>query len=436
LLLPSLTREIVERIIRLALVEKDPEVVRILLAADRLPAAGKVVRALWKAGLPLGSDAARHVDFADDELLRFAENGGPAMLEDLLNAAETKVANERFSGFAQLRDTGRFLARIAFGAFPGALRERAFSQLQHAGVWDPFSSGGIGELFGGPKQFAQAILEALEQPEPGELLRRLLEQLRKRWEAVAPVFVEDHHLLKRVADQLAELARGQASSVPSREAAAKLLVVAAVTYPDTALPPLAALLRDRGSRYELRDVPGDLLAGYEEMRPLLVHQRKSAVALADALAEMCAAAGAAGCEPQPLELLLKLVGDHDELRPAIAKRLGSLLEDRESCTDAVTSALDDLSVAVAPAATPSAAAELDHLPLLPSDPLKSLDEYVAFMKSLGASADPSSVMAAHGMDQEGFIACLTHWNALLAGDDRLALRYAALMRDLTDEPIG
>jgi hypothetical protein len=181
------------------------------------------------------------------------------------------------------------------------------------------------------------------------------------------------------------------------------------------------------------------------MGPLLSGARQLAAALADALAGMCADSGSSGCEAPALQLLVKLVGDHGALRASVSKRMAQLLADREWCDGAVRSALDDLADAlakeIAPGAqsrqdadeTPSTDLDLDYLVLLPSDPLKTLAEYVAFMKALGGSGDPASVMAAHGMDQEGFVACVSRWSAVLASDDRLPLRYAELMRQKADE---
>jgi hypothetical protein len=70
----------------------------------------------------------------------------------------------------------------------------------------------------------------------------------------------------------------------------------------------------------------------------------------------------------------------------------------------------------------------DHAVLLPVCPLRTLAEYVAFLRALSATADPQSVLAAHGMpNQQAFTSVLLKWSQLLAADNALALRYAELM---------
>ncbi len=428
LLAASLNETMVERLVKLGTAEKDAGLFRILLGADSLPLAREVVRAILKAGLfvPLSNsllDAARHVDFTDEELVRLVWKTDTAVIENLVYIAGKKI-EAGTSEPGQLRDAGRFLARVAFSDLAGEVRERAYAKLEYGRVWDLFSPGGIRELFGGGKRFAAAILEGLEQQEPSGLRRTLLEKLSEQWAEVAEAFAEDSSELRRLVRVVAGLASGEESVC--RSEATRLLVTVAVTSPAAALPAVITLLRERGSKWECREVPEWLLAGYGTLAPRLAHARPLAAELADVLAGMLPESSA----KPALDLLVRLIRDQPALREPVKKKLGPLLDELDDIASALgyEGPCDADSRQQEEERFSAPDAHLDHVVVLPEAPLKSLAEYVAFLKAMGESGDPSSVMKAHGITQEDFVACVSAWGEALANDDKLALRYGQLVQ--------
>jgi len=439
LLLPNLTEETVCRLIRIGKAEPDAELFRLLLSVERLPAAREVVRTIVKSGLldPLSDAlwrAGQHLDFGDDELLRLAEKGGHKVATELVALAEGRLDTEGCP-----RPAARFLVRAAFSAMPGEIRDRARSKVCER-VWDLLDAAAMDDLFGDRKHFALIILDGLEQSEPSQVLWRTLESLDVRWAEVAEAFTEDRSIFRRFVRAVGRIADGQLGAARlCRAPAAKLLVTLAVADPDTALPAVASLLKEHGSDYECRDVPAWLLEGYRTIAPRV--GRALAADLADALTGL--SFDSSNSIPAA-ELLTRLVTDHAALRTPVARCVAKVLDDREWIDTMLRPALDALAEALGGSRTatqekadeeqaapaPAAGLEyLDHVVIVAEGSLATLSEYAAFMKALGKSSDPLSLMSAHGLNQETFVACISRWGEALASNDALALRYAQLMQD-------
>jgi hypothetical protein len=73
---------------------------------------------------------------------------------------------------------------------------------------------------------------------------------------------------------------------------------------------------------------------------------------------------------------------------------------------------------------------LDHLVILPEAPLKTLAEYVAFLRAMSTAADPTAVMASHGMTANPFTECMSLWGNLICSSNEIALRYGQLVSGL------
>ena len=431
LLCTDLTEEMVDRLVRVGCAEKDPEVFRPLLAAKHLPAAREVMRAILEAGLSTElADALRHaagrVEFGDSELLRLAEERGAEAIGTLLDLAAAKIKSERCSGPAPPGDAGRFLAGIAFCGHSADLRARAYSELRGSGGWVIFTAAAIREVFDGPRHFTQAILSALRKPEPREMVQHLLEELSERWAEVAGSFTADRHTLADLVDCAARLAREDSESTMCREASGRLLATLAMARPKLAMPHLSALLRERGRKYEHRHIPDWLLAAYDSFVTELKSSRKIAADFADALAGI-----ASGGSDPAVKLLGRLAADFSSLEDFIAARLGPAPDDFPagfsggSSSEAAAGDVND---------EPGPATEMDDAVLMPDASLKTLAEYVAFMKAMELSRNPISFLASRGITPESFAASISAWSDLLGKDNRLALRYVELMRPEAEPP--
>jgi hypothetical protein len=153
--------------------------------------------------------------------------------------------------------------------------------------------------------------------------------------------------------------------------------------------------------------------------------RRLAVQLADALAGV-----ASGGSDPALNLLNRLADEDPALREFISARLGPAPDDfLAGFADGSSSEPADGDVSEEPEPHND---DLDHAVLMPAAPLKTLAEYVSFMKAMAQSENPLSVMARHGMTQESFVTCVSAWGDALGKDNRLALRYVELMRPETE----
>jgi hypothetical protein len=267
----------------------------------------------------------------------------------------------------------------------------------------------------------------------------LLEKLTGRWAELAEVLTEDRATVKQLANALGD----SASSDPRwRAESAKLLVKMAVSCPKEALPAVSKLLRECGLQWGCWDIPGDLLAEYSALAGRIRGQEALAEELASALTTMLSEVTFEQRYVPAIELLTKLAKDHPALRKGIAAGTTSIINDREWGDRDLKPPLDSLAEAVgfeekreeeaevvpAPPETPPIAPEVwDHLVMLPEAPLKTLAEYVAFLKAMNKTKDPMAVITSHGMTVESFGECVSQWGEVISGNDALAVRYGQLV---------
>jgi hypothetical protein len=216
----------------------------------------------------------------------------------------------------------------------------------------------------------------------------------------------------------------------------------AVDRPEAALPGVTAMLREAVCRWEFRDVPASLLAEYDKLSRRIRRDDALAADLADALVVVLTAGSIDSRHIPALELLTRLARDHAEVRQEIANRTASILKDREYGDRMLRSPLEELAAAVGfgdgPEAVdeavteeaPAASAEWDDLVILPDEPLKTLAEYVAFLKAMSKAPDPMAVMTAYGMTQDSFRSCIERWGEVICSNNEIALRYSRLVADL------
>jgi len=301
LLLPTLTEAAQDRLIRLARRERDKEIYQELARCETLPAGARVVRAVIQDGLfgELGwTLRPAHFDFTDEAVAHLVDEGSPPVLRKLIMIAGNQL-RERL-----LVPTGRFLARIAFGAGPADIRDEAYRELE--GVWrDWMSPQSLPELFGSPAGFLKAIAPVLAEAARHEAYSSLLDELSERWPDLADDFMADPATLKEFIAALGQAARGDVSGDPGLQlGVARFLARAAMTLPEAGAPVIASLLRDCRSGWQCEIVPHELLAEYKPVAP------HPAAELADALAEMLAAVAEPDYRYEPAaELLKKLAGD-------------------------------------------------------------------------------------------------------------------------------
>ena len=436
LLRASLNEGMVERLVRLAQREHDPEVLKLLLGVERLPAARKVVRAAldpgWFEALSHALwDSPEHVDFSDEAVAQLAVRGDAVTVEKLVGIAEQQC--DRLTP-AEPAGVALFLVRLAFGSGPTEVRERAWRLLEHRDErqWNWLSPSGIRELFGDAAAFLTATVRVLGdaalESMPGDLLRKLLE----RWPTAGETLIGDREALIPFVRVLRQRAGGQIE-------AARLLAMVALSCPAAALPAVAALLKQDGADWRCRDIAGDLLAEYDSLAGRIGDDKPLAADLADALVTMLGQVSLEQRFIPALELLARLAQDHAGLREGLAARAAPMLGDRALGDRDLKPALDRLTQAVGfqDAAAPQVAEEspapafadavLDGLVMLPACPLKTLAEYCAFMKAMGAAADPMAVMASFGLTLESMPECVERWGEVICGNDQIALRYARLM---------
>jgi len=68
--------------------------------------------------------------------------------------------------------------------------------------------------------------------------------------------------------------------------------------------------------------------------------------------------------------------------------------------------------------------------MLPEAPLKTLAEYVAFLRAMNTAKDPVVVMASHGMTTDSFAECVSLWRQVICSNNDIALRYGQLVSGL------
>jgi hypothetical protein len=71
---------------------------------------------------------------------------------------------------------------------------------------------------------------------------------------------------------------------------------------------------------------------------------------------------------------------------------------------------------------------IDDEPLLPDQPLRTLHEYVGFMKAISAGGDPMAMLSARGMTPQSWSGCALAWSALLQQRPQVAMRFAQLFQ--------
>ncbi len=440
LLLENLTESLVERLIRLAQRKRAPEVLKLLLRVEGLPAAREVVRAVLKGGwFEILSEALpEHLDFTDNAVVEVAANGDAEAVGMLIWVAERQLdrlaGDEPVGGPGRGAGVARFLVRAAFGSGPAEVRERAYRLLEYRDErqWNWLSRDGIRELFGNAAGFLKAAAPVLEDAGLEGMRGDLLRKLAERWPGVGELLADDRGALKGLVKALRQRA-GQDSD------AVRVLVKAAAACPQVALPAVTALLKESGSKWELRDVAADLLAEYNPLKRRIGRDAGLAKALAEALVTTLGAVTLESRYLPALELLTRLAQDDAGLRPDIAKRTAAILKDREwgdrmlrPALDALAEAVDFKEVPDEPppevAGPPSIPNEVfDNMVLVPDVPLKTLAEYCAFLKAMGEGKDPLAVMASYGLTPDSMGECVTRWGEVISSNDQIAMRYASLV---------
>ncbi|MGA2329557.1 MAG: hypothetical protein ABSH05_25135 [Bryobacteraceae bacterium] len=446
LLRPSLTKGIVERLVRLGRKERDAEVFKILLDAEQLPAGREVIRAVIEEGFfetlwGAVYDAPQHVDFTDPAVLKFAAKGDASALEKLVTVAGRQIEKGPGNEDALVR----FLVGVAFGDGPGEVRCNAYGVLERYDQqrWDWLSPASLRRLFGGAAWVLKAIVPQLQEIELAQMCGGLLEKLTSRWAELAEVLTdEDREAVKQLANGLQDSA---CSDTRWRSESAKLLAKMAVSSPGEALPAVSKLLRECGLQWGCWDIPGDLLAEYSALARRIRREEALAEELASALTAMLSEASLEERYAPAIELLTNLAKDHPALRKGIAAGTASILEDREWGDRDLKPPLDNLADAVgfeekreeeaeavpAPPETPPIAPEVwDHLEMLPEAPVKTLAQYVSFLKAMNQTKDPMAVITSHGMTVETFGECVSQWGEVISGNDALAVRYGQLVSGL------
>ena len=348
LLLSSLTEAVVDRLIRVAQRENDAEVFRSLVKQDRLPGSRKVVCTLIRAGWFMelrNSLCDEHVDFADEALLQLAGKCEADVLEGLVAIADHQVykceLDERPGAAVP---PARFLTRIAFSARPATIRETAFRRLDTSRVLDWMSASGIQALFGNLSGFLEAVTKVFQEPGLGQVCHAILEKLSSNWDRITPLLDQEQAALKRFIATLEKAARGKFHDDTMLQAgAASLLVRLTAVSPAAALEALAALLGDCGSRWQLREVPAELLAGYDALARGLGRERALAAKLAEALIRTLTDSNTLQQRNVPaIELLTNLARDHAGLRKRIAAGMAPVLSDLDFLDRDVRDAADEL----------------------------------------------------------------------------------------------
>ena len=446
LLARSLTEGIVERLIRLGRKESDAAVFKALLGADDLPSGREVIRAVIEGGFfetlwGAVYEASQHVDFTDPAVLKFAAQGDPSVLEKLVTLAGKRI--ERSAG--NEAGIARFLAGVAFGNGPAELRCNAYRELDRFDEkrWDWTSPENLRKLFGGAGGFLKATAPLFQDNELAQMCYGLFEKLTDRWAELAEALAEDRAAVKQFAGALQQAA---GSDPRWRAESAKLLAKVAVSFPEEGLPAVSKLLREAGLQWGCWDIPGDLLAGYSAFAGRIRDQEALAEELASALSAMLSQVTFEERYVPAIELLTKLAKDHPGLREGIAEGAAGILSDRDWGDRDLKAPLDELATAVGleekrlevaetvpappetPPEPPRIASEVwDHLEMLPEAPVKTLAQYVAFLKAMNTATDPMAVITSYGMTVESFRECVTQWGQVIASNDAVAMRYGQLV---------
>jgi hypothetical protein len=202
---------------------------------------------------------------------------------------------------------------------------------------------------------------------------------------------------------------------------------------------VTALLKESGSKWEFRDVAGDLLAGYDTLKRRIGRDAFLAADLAEALTAVLNAVTLEYRYIPTLELLARLAQSYPKLKAKIRARTAKMLKDREWGDTMLKPALDALAEAVdfqeepeepAPEETgppPLPDEALDNMVVFPGAPLKTLAEYCAFLKAMGAAKDPMAVITSYGLTVESMGEWVTRWGEVISSNDQIAMRYARLV---------
>jgi hypothetical protein len=211
-------------------------------------------------------------------------------------------------------------------------------------VLDWMSASGVQALFGNLSEFLEAVTKVFQERGLEQVCHNILEKLSSNWDRMAPLLDQDQPALKRFIATLEKVARGTFHDDTTLQGgAASLLVRLTAVSPAAALEALAALLGDYGARWHLREVPAELLAGYDALARHLGRERALPVKLAEALIRTLTGPTTLQQRNVPaIELLTNLARDHAGLRKRIAAGMAPVLRDLDFLDRDVRSAADEL----------------------------------------------------------------------------------------------
>lgn len=447
LLQPSLTPAIVERLVDLALKEKDLLIFRLLLGAKSLPDRRRVVRAILGAGLLpqlTGSfcEAPSILDFSNEEAFKGGCETDPNTLDALITIALCQVDRGHVNNEAALH-IGRFLVRTAFGPHPMNLRLRAYEMLtdyRMQPLLDWLNPSIAGQLFGGLDELVSVIASLLGNTEAPRLSYNVINNLYRCWEQLVPAIGQNPARLNDFVSVLQRFAKNE--GFPYLAAHAQALSKIAPHYPKEVFPLLSDLLSDSDLLQRCNEIPVYILNTYEELRAPLSENPSLAWMFAEALIRSLRV-GSPMQYPQliAMDLLEKVLTDFAPYRAQAAEILRPRMEQLDSEPVDVQERLQHLADVVGlrrgttePADLPvenvgpesNPLEVLDHEVLLPGEALATLADYVACMKEIGSASNPAEVMARHNLSVEQYGRCVSAWGDLISRRDDVGIRYAQL----------
>jgi len=345
LLLENLTPEIVERLIIVARRHGDAEVFRMLLDVKNLPASEKLVPAIIASGLFLSLcssvwNSPEHVDFSHPSVVQMAARGDEDLLRTLAGIAASQLdwmpareemtdAGEanRPSMWPKCLETGRFLARLAFGSYAAAVRMKAFDALRHHDprLWKLMSLEGAQLFLGSVGALLRAISQTCRDAELHEMCRGLLGLLSENMDVLAPHMDDDRAAVVELAHALLDMVCEDRLDYWDLETYAVAPTVRmAAFYPEEVLPPLVALFPDRDPLRRCDNILLKLRDGYRGFGPSFAGNPRGLDAFIRALLEFLKAdVRMESPHESALALLELLAQDYPECRDSI---LGSVVD--------------------------------------------------------------------------------------------------------------
>jgi hypothetical protein len=458
LLVPSLTAEMVDLLVDVALRETDLDTLKTLLNAKNLPGGSKVVRRVIEAGLfqeiyPALQEGARYVDFSDPGIARLAAQNDP---EALVVLAEGQLrdlsASEDPADAARILSTGRFLARTAFDPGPSDLRCRAYGLLSSNRFWSWIGPQSIRSFFGNPGEFLGAMTRLLRDPDAGQMWLRVLPDFQEHWADLGPCFDEHRRELRAFLDSILDLIRTR--YLGNKADLAELIVTMVPLYPEESLPAIVALLGNRSVLVSPSRIFQRLREGYGVFGPCLGNYPNFLQQIVVALIELYETDDWARDEIQPTarDLLATLAAAHPGCREQIFANFGfRVVEDafapgrtgevmRElaetlgikiPCAEVIDPAGEgsqrDESCSENQDGEPQALDLLDNKVIFPGEPFPTLSEYCDFLKAMGSVADPVGLLANRGLSADDYVRCVTAWSEIISQHDDFAIRYSQLV---------